>query len=82
MKPPQAVEKITQGYNTGDLDAVRYFAHRMKPSITNLGILGLKDDILKLEFIKEKNPENDRLVNKLGKTIDRVIAELKREYGV
>ncbi len=77
---PPGVEKLVEGYMSGDLETVRYFAHRMKPSITNLGILGLKDDILKIEFIKEKGPEMEQLVEKLQNTINRVVDQIRVEY--
>lgn len=79
---PPAVEKMVEGYKSGDYATVKYFAHRMKPSITNLGINTLKDDIIKIEFMEEPGPEIEHLVNKLDKTIAKVVEQMTKEYSL
>ncbi len=79
---PQSVTKIVEGYQAGDFATVRYYAHRMKPSITNLGIHSLKDDILKIEFMKDDDPEIPELISKLDKVIGKVIEKMKDEYDL
>ncbi|MCD6011745.1 MAG: domain S-box protein [Flavipsychrobacter sp.] len=79
---PPAVEKMVEAYKTGDYATVKYYAHRMKPSITNLGINTLRDDIVKIEFMEDPDAEIERLVNKLHKTIALVVEQMTKEYGL
>jgi len=77
---PHSVLKIKEGYSGGDFVSARYFAHRMKPSITNLEINSLKDDILKIEFMKDNDPEMEQMINKLDKVITAVVDDIKLAY--
>ncbi len=79
---PPAVDKMVEAYKAGDYATVKYYAHRMKPSITNLGINTLKDDIVKIEFMEEPHAEIERLVNKLHKTIALVVEQMTKEYDL
>ncbi len=79
---PPAVDKMVEAYKKNDLATVKYFAHRMKPSITNLGINTLKDDIVKIEFMEEPGPDMEKLINKLHKTISTVVIQMNEEYSL
>lgn len=79
---PPSVDKIVEAYKVGDFDSIKYYAHRMKPSITNLGIETLKEEIVKIEFVKDKGADMDLMINKLDTTIAEVVRQLKVEYNL
>lgn len=79
---PPAVDKMVEAYKTNDLATVKYYAHRMKPSITNLGINTLKDDIVKIEFMEDRGADLEILINKLHKTISAVVEQMNKEYNL
>ncbi len=80
---PPAAHKIKEAYDAGDFATVKYLAHRMKPSITNMGILSIKNEILQIELQAEKatrTAELDNFVHKVYTVVDAVVAQLKLEY--
>ncbi len=80
---PQSIIKIKEGYKTGDLETVKYYAHMIKPSIFNLCINDVRTDILQIESMAEKGVSNVELetkINKLEKVITLVIAQMKKEH--
>jgi two-component system, sensor histidine kinase len=80
---PQSVQKIKEGYNTGDLESVKYYAHMMKPSIFNLGINAIKTEIVQIESIAEKgvsSPDLGAKISKLDKVVKEVVAQMKSQY--
>ncbi len=77
---PPLVTKMKEGLAAGDFETVRFYAHRMKPSITNLGINTLVSDILKIELTKDDNPELADMVKKLDATIEEVVDQMMAEY--
>lgn len=76
---PPLVQKMKDAVQTNDYDSIRYYAHRMKPSITNLGINSLKQDILKAELCKNDDPDVPRYIEHLGEVLKTVIDQLKVE---
>ncbi len=72
--------KINEGYNNGDLKTVKYYAHRMKPSISNLNISILKDDILEIEFMEQKSEALSVKIEKLNKVLETVINQIRSDY--
>ncbi|GAA4463496.1 hypothetical protein GCM10023093_12080 [Nemorincola caseinilytica] len=76
---PPLVQKMTEACATGDLKSVRYYAHRMKPSITNLGIKSLKDDVLNIELCKDNDANVAMQIARVEQVLSRVMPELEME---
>ncbi|WP_375447707.1 PAS domain S-box protein [uncultured Fibrella sp.] len=77
---PASVQEIKDAYTTRDFDKIRKTAHRFKPSIDNLCIASLKDDIRLLE--KEAGnslplEQLEQLIAKLDAVITTVLTELR-----
>ena len=82
---PPATHKIKEAYEAGDFVTVKYLAHRIKPSITNMGINTIKHEILQIELQAEKATKTAELennINKVYNVIDAVVARLKKEYNL
>ncbi len=80
---PDAVSKICEAYENNDINTITYLAHRIKPSILNMGINSIKTEILKVEAARD-HPLNEtelgQLIGKLDQTISTAVAQLKVEY--
>jgi CheY-like chemotaxis protein/anti-sigma regulatory factor (Ser/Thr protein kinase) len=76
---PPLVQKMKDAVPAGDYDSIRYYAHRMKPSITNMGIKSLKQDILKAELCKNDDPDIPACINRLDEVLQQVIEQLQVE---
>jgi len=77
------LQKIIDASEHGDVDTIAYFAHRMKPSIFNMGINSIRTEILAIEAIKVKSMNNSELIDNIKKVktvITEVITRLKAEY--
>jgi signal transduction histidine kinase/CheY-like chemotaxis protein/HPt (histidine-containing phosphotransfer) domain-containing protein len=73
---PNSLQTINDSYKTNDLDVLRKTAHKIKPSINNLGITSIKEDILVLEKWDETNftrTELETTLQKVNEVIDSVI---------
>lgn len=77
---PAAVEEIQYAYANKNFEAVKKIAHRIKPSIDNMGITSLKTEIREIEKLAETNSELPQLelqIKKLHEVISKVVNELK-----
>ena len=73
---PVAVTKIRKAYDSGDFETVRYSVHRIRPSILNMGINRLKDEVTEIEELsmkEEKTPQLDAMIGKLETVIGEVV---------
>jgi PAS domain S-box-containing protein len=78
----QGLIKLKEAYGLDDLKTVKYYAHRMKPSISNLGIDSIKKEVVDIEFMEARTPETDMKLEKLTKTLELVIAAMKADYAL
>ena len=76
----QGLIKLNEAYESGDLKTVKYYAHRMKPSITNLGITSIKDAVLALEMMEEKTPAIDSDLVQVNSVLNKVMEQLRTEF--
>jgi len=77
-----SVSQIKIAFQDGDFSKVKAIAHRIKPSIDNMGISSLKNDIREIEKHAEiylSSKQLDTLITKLETKIALVINDLK-EY--
>ena len=81
---PATVKEIRQAYSAADFPQLRKLAHRLKPSIDNMGISAMKKgirDIEKLATQNEQTQELEELINSLDNVIQSVTIELaKKNY--
>lgn len=79
---PPALDQILQAYSQGDFQTVSKTAHRIKPSIDNMGILVIKDEIRLIEKLAVENPESPELVQSISKVkevLNQVVTLLNKE---
>ncbi len=80
-----AVEQIKEAYANNDIEKIKITAHRIKPSVHNMGINSLTEDILKLESfditVNSKEPLLS-LINNLDEIINKVIMQLEENVLV
>jgi len=69
----QTIEQMLNAYATSDVDTIKKLAHKIKPSIDNLGIISIFDKIRELEAYDITKNNNDDL----KQLLDEVIAVLK-----
>ncbi len=76
---PGAVSTIVSAYHENDLAVVRSLSHRIKPSIDNMGIEVLKEEIRQIESLASTNQQSSELhalVAKLDTIMKEVVAEI------
>lgn len=79
---PLSVARIEEAYSMGDLATVKALAHRIKPSIQNMGITLLKDDLPEMERLALSGDPEGRLapmVEKLRNISAAVVAQIKEQ---
>ncbi len=77
----KALEDMLHAFNTGNIETINSIAHKIKPSIDNMGIVSLKDDVLKLEKFQASQNSNDDLkksVDKLNTVLNIVFDQLNQ----
>lgn len=82
---PPSVKKILEAYGAGDLPSIKYYSHMLKPSIQNLGIKDIKNEIVQIESLSEKGqnpPELGTMIQKLDVIIEQVVVQMKQEYDL
>jgi len=80
-----ATEKLLQAYKTDDFATIKYVAHRIRPSLNNLGIPKMKEVTIEMEDIASQNTKNARLeelINNFNDVVTRVVADLKAKYSM
>ena len=79
---PADVHEIEMAFEKQDYHTVRSVAHRMKPSIDNMGILSLHDLIREIELFNQTEKTTDQLENRIRElrdTITQVVDLLQKE---
>ncbi|WP_431209257.1 Hpt domain-containing protein [Puia sp. P3] len=77
---PHYAEEMLTAYTSGNFEFIRKTAHRIKPTLGNLGIVTLKDDIQTIEDLAAGQNPSDRLLELLRRTngvVINVAGELK-----
>jgi two-component system, sensor histidine kinase len=74
-----AVQQIKEAYWNNDLEKIKVIAHRVKPSIQNMGIYALADHVLQLEFFDITNGKEIllSLINRFDEVVNRVVKQLE-----
>ena len=74
---PASAQKIKDAYIAGDYENVKYLAHLIRPSLHNMSVNSVKNDVLQIEQLAEKgekDPMLETLINKLINVVDRTVA--------
>jgi response regulator RpfG family c-di-GMP phosphodiesterase len=80
---PPIVAEIMERFEAGDLATMGALAHKLKPSIDNLGIIDLKETIREIERAGKSATGNEKLpahLQQLNNIMHIVIEELQKEF--
>jgi HPt (histidine-containing phosphotransfer) domain-containing protein len=75
-----AVRQIKEAYSNNDIEKIKVIAHRVKPSVQNMGIHSLTENIVQLESFDITINSKEVLlflINKFDKVINKVIIQLE-----
>lgn len=78
---PASVTKLKEAYETSDFETVKYLAHRLRPSIRNMGITSAEQEIDQIEALAEagtKSTEMELLIAKVEQVASEVAQELRK----
>lgn len=79
---PMGISEIKSAYTASDFSKIKSIAHRIKPSIDNMGILSIKNEIREIESLAAENKSNSNmyeLIQTVDKVINQVVDLLKNE---
>ncbi|MGF2411361.1 MAG: Hpt domain-containing protein, partial [Ferruginibacter sp.] len=82
---PASVEEMQDAYLNKNFDTVKRVAHRIKPSIDNMGINSLKTEVREIEVLALENqnsPKLIQLIQQLDSTLKKVVHALQSELPV
>jgi HPt (histidine-containing phosphotransfer) domain-containing protein len=82
---PENVAEMETKYRQGDFKGMAAIAHKIKPSIDNMGIVSLKAAIREIEKIGKSEIADARLeemIPTVTKKINEVIESLQKEFEV
>jgi PAS domain S-box-containing protein len=80
---PAYLEEFEGFLKKNDFDAINKLAHKIKPSINDMGIYSIKQDILDLERFKLSESSMDefhQLLNKVTKVLSAVVADIHENH--
>ena len=75
----QTIEQMLSAYALADIDVIKKLAHKIKPSIDNLGIESLHDKIREMEvydITKNSNEELKQILDEVVSVLKAVIADI------
>jgi len=79
---PMSLKNLSDAYLAEDFEKISKIAHHIKPSIENIGIVTLIEEVREIEKFSEEYGKSERLeylLNKLDKVLNQVIAVLKKD---
>lgn len=80
---PPLVEEMIAAYKANDLQKMGSIAHKIKPTLDNLLINQLKEDIRTIENAGKENlalPNLNELLEKTNRIIEQVINKMKKDF--
>jgi len=80
---PVLMVEMSEKYQQGDFIAMGAIAHKVKPSIDNMGIVSLKETIREIEKIGKAGAANDTLpglLEKVSNNMGQVVEALQNEF--
>ncbi len=79
---PQYLEQINTLYEERDIVGIKKVAHKMKPSIGNMGIIAIKQDIRDIEHFDDEGQSQENLkvlIEKVNRILSDVVKQLKEK---
>jgi PAS domain S-box-containing protein len=79
---PVAVEEIQAAYLDKNFETIKRVAHRIKPSIDNMGVASLKTEVREIEALATENqnsPKLIQLIQQMDSTLKKVVEALRTE---
>lgn len=79
---PRYLKEINDAYSKGDIETIKKTAHKMKPSIHNMGITSLKKELNNLECFSPESDSNEYLqllIDKITKVLSEVVSQLRKK---
>jgi PAS domain S-box-containing protein len=79
---PSSLQTMKKAFQEKDFKTLQAIAHRIKPSINDMGITDITDEIKQIELLALEDPHSDalpRLLEKTEKVLDKVIDQMKKE---
>jgi len=80
---PPSVMLIKVAYMGKDFATLKYLAHRIRPSLQNMGISRLTweaDEIENLAALGKDSPGLEEMIEKLDQVVSQVVESLKAEF--
>ena len=76
---PQYLNEINTLFKENDIDGLKKVAHKMKPSIDNMGITAIRQEIRDIEHFDDDGPQEELqvLVEKVNEILQEVVKQLK-----
>jgi CheY-like chemotaxis protein/HPt (histidine-containing phosphotransfer) domain-containing protein len=77
-----AVREMQEAYHAKNFEQVSAIAHRLKPSVDNMGIRSIKEEVKEIEHSALSygtSPRLEALVNRVAEVVLLVVAELKKK---
>jgi HPt (histidine-containing phosphotransfer) domain-containing protein len=78
-----SLDDLHTALKKNDFGKIKSVAHKLKPSIDNVGIHSLKNTICKIEnlaLLNQPSPDFLHLINELNDTLKQVISALKSRF--
>jgi response regulator RpfG family c-di-GMP phosphodiesterase len=74
-----SLNSIREAEKNSDIQKIRSVAHRIKPSLNNMGVVSVKNEILKLEFLGDSAEDLNylpQIINKVEFVLNEVIKQV------
>ncbi len=82
---PASIEEMQAAYLERNFDMIKKVAHRIKPSIDNMGVSSLKAEIREIETLAMDNtdsPKLIKLIQQLDSKIKKVVDKLRQDFTI
>jgi PAS domain S-box-containing protein len=80
---PDSFRIIHESFAKKDISTIRTITHRIRPSIENMGITVIREDMKQLELLAAENPDSEQipvLIEKTWQVLSKAIGQLKEEF--
>lgn len=82
---PASIEEMQAAYLERNFEIIKKVAHRIKPSIDNMGVSSLKAEIREIETLAMENtdsPKLIKLIQQLDSKIRKVVDKLRQDFAI
>lgn len=82
---PESLANMNEAYAKGDFKTIKYLAHRIRPSLQNMGIVSIREESIQVEKLAatgERSQELEIMLAKMTDVVNAVAEILKRDYPI